>query len=107
PDVAFVAQARVPRGELPLKYWNGAPDLAVEVLSPGERTREVDTKVREYLDCGATAVWVVRPRTRTVTVHHRGGPAHLFAEGDLLEDPVVMPGFRYPLKDLFEDLPRR
>jgi len=44
-------------------------------------------------------------RTRTVTVHHRGGPAHLFAEGDLLEDPVVMPGFRYPLKDLFEDLP--
>jgi len=105
PDVAFVAAARIPRGDLPLKYWPGAPDLAVEVLSP--RERGIDRKIEDYLTSGARAVWIVRPRDRTVTVHHPAAPPRVFQEDELLEDPQVMPGFRYPLRDLFENLPRR
>ena len=105
PDVAFVAAARIPRGDLPLKYWPGAPDLAVEVLSP--RERGIDRKIEDYLTSGARAVWIVRPRDRTVTVHHPAAPPRVFQEDEMLEDPQVMPGFRYPLRDLFENLPRR
>lgn len=107
PDVAFVSRARVPRGELPVKYWDGAPDLAVEVLSPGERLREIERKVREYLACGATAVWVVRLRTRTVTLHHAGRLPVVLGEHDALEDAAVLPGFSYPISDLFEKIARR
>lgn len=105
PDVAFVAAARVPPGDLPLKYWPGAPDLAVEVLSP--RERGVQRKVEDYLTSGARAVWVVRPRDWTVTVHHPGASPRVFQEDEMLEDAVVVPGFTYPLRDLFENIPRR
>jgi Uma2 family endonuclease len=105
PDVSFVAAARLHPGPLPEKYWDGAPDLAVEVLSPGERLRAVEAKVREYLGCGARAVWVVRPRTRTVSTYHRGEAARIFTEDDTLEDRSVLPGFRYPLRSLFAGLP--
>jgi Uma2 family endonuclease len=106
PDVAFVSTVRIQPGPVPSSYWDGAPDLAVEVLSPGERRLDVEAKVREYLACGARAVWVVRPRTRTVSIHHADEPGVTFAEQDTLEDPVVLPGFKYRLRQLFEDLPR-
>lgn len=107
PDVAFVSRARLPRGELPVTYWDGAPDLAVEVLSPDDRLREIEKKIREYLACGATSVWVVCPRTRTVTVRHAGTRPVIIREGDALEDPIVLPGFSHPLSELFENLARR
>lgn len=107
PDVAFVSVDRIPPGPFPSAYWNGAPDLAVEVLSPGERLAAAETKVREYLACGARAAWVVRPRTRTVSIYHADEPPVVFTEGDAIEDPLVLPGFRYALRRLFEDLPTK
>ena len=107
PDVAFVSRARIPPGPFPSAYWNGAPDLAVEVLSPGERLAATEAKIREYLTCGARAVWVVRPRTRTMSIYHAGEPPVVFTQADSIEDPVVLPGFTYALRRLFEDLPMR
>jgi Uma2 family endonuclease len=106
PDVAFVSRGRVPPGELPERYWDGAPDLAVEVVSPGERRRDVEKKVQEYLACGARAVWVVRPRARTVSLHHPFTTPIVLAEPARLEDAAALPGFSYPLSELFEDLAR-
>jgi Uma2 family endonuclease len=75
------------------------------VLSP--RERGVQRKVEDYLTSGARAVWVVRPRDRTVAVHHAAASPRVFQKDEMLEDAVVMPGFRYPLRDLFENIPRR
>jgi Uma2 family endonuclease len=103
PDVAFVRASRIPR-QLPTAYWDGAPDLAVEVLSPREREREVLKKVPEYLECGSTAVWVVRPRTRSVTLFHSGSEPVTLSGDDALTDPRVLPGFRFELPRLFEGI---
>jgi Uma2 family endonuclease len=99
PDVAFVTTGRLPvprRG-----FYPGAPDLAVEVLSPDDRPGYVREKVAEWLEAGARAVWVVDPGDRTVTVHEpRRKPEHL-AEADALQGGSVLPGFAMPVAAIF------
>ncbi len=68
PDIAFVSRKRIPPDGIPRSYVPGAPDLAVEVVSPGDTVREVDDKVADWLNAGSEAVWVVNPRWKTVTV---------------------------------------
>jgi Uma2 family endonuclease len=68
-DVGFVRRERIPAGELTEKFWPGAPDLAVEVVSPNDTLYEVDDKVEDYLAAGVRLVWIVNPKKRTVTVH--------------------------------------
>jgi Uma2 family endonuclease len=106
PDVSFIATHRLVR-EPPDGYWKGAPDLAVEIVSPGERSRDVERKVREYLTGGARVVWVVHPRTRTLTRHPGGGTAERLSEHDTLFEPDVLAGFRYELAKLFAPLTPR
>ena len=100
PDVSFIATHRLLR-EPSDGYWEGAPDLAVEIVSPGQRTRDVDRKVREYLASGARAVWVVHPRRRMLTRHPAEGPAQRLTEYQTLIEPDVLPGFRYEVANLF------
>ena len=99
PDVAFVRASRAPtpsRG-----YYPGAPDLAVEVLSPDDRPGYVREKVAEWLEAGAQAVWVVDPRTRMVTVHAPDGEPRVLGERDTLPGGEVLPGFRVAVADIF------
>ncbi len=77
------------------------PDLAVEVVSPGDRAEEVYGKVREYLDAGARLVWVVWPRHRAVTVYTLDGQVRERREGDALDGDDVLPGFRVRVAELF------
>ncbi len=69
PDIAFVRRERIHEEGRPESYWIGAPDLAVEVLSPGDVAQEVEEKVHEYLESGSLMVWVVNPKRQTVTVY--------------------------------------
>lgn len=102
PDVSFVASSRIPGdGYVREGFWPMAPDLAVEVLSPGNRASEMQEKVLEYLAAGGRQVWVVDPRLRSVTVHTPGGEARLFTAGAVLEGGEVLPGFRVPVEELF------
>lgn len=101
PDIAFVRADRVPPGRLPTKYWDGAPDLAVEVVSPSDRVVEVDEKVRDWLDAGTRLVWVVNPGARTVTVYRPGAKPTVLVESDTLEGEDVVPGFRLPVAEVF------
>ncbi len=102
PDLAFVSRERLPEGPLPEKFLKGAPDLAVEVVSPSQSAVGVQEKVRDYLLCGARLVWVLIPQTRTTTVYRADGSATLLAEDGSLEGEHVLPGFELPLKKLFE-----
>lgn len=99
PDVAFVRAER-PAG--PRRgYYDGAPDLAVEVLSPDDRPGYVEDKVAEWLEAGTLAVWVVDPDQRTVTVHEPGRPASLFGEADVLPGGPLLPGFELAVREVF------
>lgn len=101
PDVSFVARSGIPATGVPEGFWHGAPDLAVEVMSPGERAAGLQEKVDDYLAAGTRLVWVVRPRERVVTVHIAGAAVRELREGDELDGGDVLPGFRVRVADLF------
>jgi Uma2 family endonuclease len=101
PDVAFVAAERLPRVGVVRGWWQGAPDLAVEVISPNDLYTEVDEKVAEWLEYGTRLVFVVNPRRRTVAVHRSGQPVRILTEADVLEGEDVVPGWSLPVGDLF------
>jgi Uma2 family endonuclease len=100
-DIAFVATNRLPASGLPTGYFHGAPDLAVEVVSPNDTSAEVEDKVDEYLAAGAKLVWVVNPRRKTVTVYRPQTPLALLGETDTLTDEDVVPGFRCSIAEIF------
>lgn len=106
PDAAFVRLERIPRGGIPNKYWSGPPDLAIEVLSPDDSLRELDEKVRQYLDHGAQLVWVVDVASREVTVHRQGAQPQTLTTGDVLDGGETVPGFAYPVERLFRIIDR-
>ena len=98
PDVAFVARDRI--GTIPDSFYSGAPDLAVEVLSPSDRKGKVERKTALWLELGARSVWNVNPRKRTVEVFHADGNRWLFHESDELVDDTV-PGVRVAVSEIF------
>ena len=100
PDVAFVRSDRVPTTGM-FGFFCGAPDIAVEVLSPSDRASAVNAKVQEWLDAGCRLVWVVDPQTRTITVHRSPREVAMFAAGDTLTAGDVVPGFSIQVGDIF------
>jgi Uma2 family endonuclease len=103
PDVAFVSRQRIEAAGRIKSYRIGAPDLAVEVLSPGDSVRYVEGKVAEWLDAGARLVWVVSPKLRTVTVYHSLVGIVVLTEKDTLDGGDVVPGFQIAVADLFQE----
>ena len=99
PDVAFVLRERI-AGEIPKGFFPGPPDLAVEVVSPSDRASEVLAKVQDWLEAGCTAVWVVDPHTRRVSVY-RGREAAVLKEADALAGGDLLPGFSLPVAEIF------
>jgi Uma2 family endonuclease len=102
PDFAFISNGHIPKTLPRASYWPGAPDLAVEVLSPSDRTGEIDEEIAEWLTAGAQAVWVVDPKLQTVTIHHAGQRSQIRSVGEMLEGDPVVPGFSCPVDELFQ-----
>lgn len=100
-DVGFVAAARVPE-ILPQGHVPFAPDLAVEVVSPGNSASEMHAKVRQLLRGGTRLIWVAYPDTQTVVVHTSLGAQTLELD-DILDGLDVLPGFKLPIRDIFAD----
>ena len=101
PDVSFVASGRFPN-DRPTEDWGSlAPDLAVEVISPGDRPRHVLDKVGEYLEAGVRLVWVIDPRRGTAVIYRSLSDIRdIGIDGDL-EGDDVLPGFRCRVGDIF------
>ena len=105
PDVSF---RLVPRSERrqSVGFLPGAPDIAVEVISPSNTATAVARKVGEYLDAGALRVWVAYPATRTasrrVVIHRPDGTAITYTGNDVITDEELLPGFSVPLTEIFE-----
>ena len=101
PDAAFVAKDRMPPGEAPDGYLPLAPDLAVEVISPNDRPRDIREKVADWLNAGTRLVWVIYPASRTATVHRPPGTVEELEEADTLDGADVVSGFSCVLRELF------
>jgi len=101
PDVVFIGRDRLPEGRLPQGFVRGAPDLALEVLSPTDNPVETQQKVRDYLEAGSRLVWVAAPEAKTVTVYRRDGSARLVREHEALDGEDVLPGLQIPLAEVF------
>lgn len=101
PDVAFVRAERVPPPERHARFLRLAPDLVVEVVSPGDSAREVGEKVAMWLAAGVRLAWLVDPRPRTVAVHESGRPVRVLGDRDELNGGEVLPDFRVGVDDLF------
>jgi len=101
PDVAFMRRERALKMGRPSGYGSGAPDLAVEVLSPSDRTIEVEEKVAEWLEAGARMVWVVSPKLHPVTVYRSLTDIVTLTAKDKLDGGEVVPGFQISVTEIF------
>jgi Uma2 family endonuclease len=101
PDVAFVSRQRLRSVEETEGYWPGAPDVAVEVISPSDRYTDVQDKVVDWLEAGSRMVIVVNPRQRVVTVYHSRTDIVMLTEADTLAGGDVIPGWQLPINEIF------
>jgi Uma2 family endonuclease len=103
PDVSFISSEQLRERPIRDGYYEGYPDLAVEVISPNDRMRDVEEKVQQYFDAGTRLVWLVRPEARVVMVRYPDGRGQMLRESEVLSGEDVLPGFEVKLTELFED----
>lgn len=101
-DIAFISGDLAERSPDNAFLLEGAPILAVEILSPSDTHERVVEKIQEYLDAGTALVWIVDPDLRTVTVHRPGEEPQLFNAKQVIGDEPILPGLRLAIADLFD-----
>jgi Uma2 family endonuclease len=106
PDVSFMAKERLQGlDDIPDGFLEGAPDLAVEILSPSNTVEEIDKKIIEYFDNGSRLVWVINPKQNYILVYRNGQePDRLVKSNDSLDGEEIVPGFNLPVAELFQKL---
>jgi Uma2 family endonuclease len=100
PDVSFLRAAQIQAND-PDHYYDGAPALAIEVVSDSNTPVQLDLKMQQYFAHGSEEVWIVYPKTGTVRLHYPDGTSKTVAEGDLRSD--LFPGWSIPVDSLFHD----
>ena len=100
PDVSFVSTERLGQPDLAGMLYNGAPDLAVEILSDSNTPAQIAQKIEEYLNAGGKAVWVIDIDARTLTVHTPAAPPLTLTDTDTIDGGDYLPGFSCPVADL-------
>ena len=83
-------------------YLQGAPDLAIEVVSPSNSDLEMRQRAAEYLLAGALLVWIVNPVTLTIDVYRPHGARTVLTIDDILDGSEVLPGLALPLSKVFK-----
>jgi Uma2 family endonuclease len=100
PDVSFLGIDLAATAD-PDRIFQGAPDLAIEVVSDSESALDLRQKIQDYLDAGSKAVWAVYPKLRVIAVYDKSGVREL--RGDqVLEACEILPGFQARVNRFFE-----
>ncbi|HOY59200.1 MAG TPA: Uma2 family endonuclease [Verrucomicrobiota bacterium] len=106
PDVSFVSKSRLtmlgfePNAK---RFFPGAPDLAVEVLSENNTRAEIDERLRDFFASGTQIAWVIDPDQQRVEVCHSPSRRQLIGSGGFLDGEQLLPGFRFAIADLFKE----
>ncbi len=105
PDVSFISIKRLSgHKRLPEGFYEGAPDIAVEILSPNDRIHALHKKLAKYFDNGTKLCWVVNPTEETVYVYHSPTRDVILTKADTLDGEDVVPGFKLSVSELFEGI---
>ena len=99
PDVAFI---RAGRPAAPAGFEEGAPDLAIEIVSPSDTAADMAKEVSQYRRAGARAAWVVYQESKQVHVFEAGGEACVLEACQTISAGDLLPGFSVPVSTLFE-----
>lgn len=106
PDISFIPKQRLAKlGFSPTAetFFPGAPDLAVEVLAPSNTRAEIDARLKDFFASGTEIAWIIDPDTGSAEVCHSPTQRRLTGPGGELDGEHLLPGFRYPIADLFKD----
>jgi Uma2 family endonuclease len=106
PDISFVTKARLKKLGFKASthsFFPGAPDLAVEILSPNNTRVEIEARLRDFFASGARLAWVIDPDARRVEVCRSLTERKLIGSGGFMEGEDLLPGFRYPIAELFSE----
>ena len=106
PDIAYFSAETSPLDERVTGYAEVAPDLVVEITSPGDSRREINDKALMWLSFGVRLVWVVHPERRTVDVHRANHAVETLSDADADADALggldVLPGFTCQVRAVFD-----
>ncbi|MCC6445492.1 MAG: Uma2 family endonuclease [Armatimonadetes bacterium] len=101
PDVAVVLAARLPEENMK-GFFPGAPDIAVEIVSPSDNAQELETKIAEYFRYGSQRVWVVYPESKHIHCYRSGSESLILFEESVLSEPKLLPGLEIRVADVFD-----
>ncbi len=104
PDISFIAKARL-RGlkRPPAAFFEGAPDLAIEVLAPSNAPAEISERLADFFASGAQMAWIIHPEEQFVEICHSPVQRKILGSGAVLDGEQLLPGFQYPIADLFKE----
>lgn len=100
PDAAFVCKERLASYD-PDGYFDGGPDLVVEVVSPHDTAADLHRRLEQFFAAGTQVAWIVYPDQREVEVREPGKPTRTLRATDVLSAPDLVPGFELSVSDLF------
>lgn len=101
-DTDFVGNEKLAKFGIPEGFFPSAPDLAVEVISPGNSVEEIQDKVEQYLAAGTTLVWIIYPKRKMIHIHRQSNVIKVLRETDELDGEDVLPNFKVKLSEIFE-----
>lgn len=102
PDISFISKERLKQAGDAKGYWQGPPDVAVEVLSPGYRSGKVSERISRLFSFGTKQVWIVDLKHSSVAVYRSESDVTTFSGSDYLEAQDLFPGFRISLEKIFQ-----
>ncbi len=103
PDVAYVTAENAARQDQD-HYAQGAPDLAIEVVSPSNSGTEMQQRAGEYINAGSRLVWIVNATKRSIDVYRAGGTRTVLGMDDVIDGADVLPGLALPIRRIFEKI---
>jgi Uma2 family endonuclease len=95
PDVGFIRWERLPDRKPPRGFVEGAPDLAVEIISPSEDKKDMGRKVGEYFEAGAQQVWQIFPVSRRIVIYSSMDDVQTYTTADIITGADLLPGFEH------------
>ncbi len=101
-DGSFVSRDRMNPDGRRGPFYPGAPDLAIEVISPSDRAGEIEEKLRDWLTHGSRVVWLINPMAKLVTVYRGLSDIRVLTAADHLVEIELLPGFELPVQQIFE-----